>query len=134
MQLVALLIVLGLASSAQAIHCYKCQSPRPIANVSAIGTALSLLINAPSCTQFDAGNPDWNRKFIQDCPDDDACLKVTDPKDPYNEARGCFQLARDGCDGGTCFCTEELCNGSERGWPSAVLLLSAVIAVLAGGR
>ena len=136
MRLAETLLVLGLAGAARAIHCYKCQSSRPIANVSAVGTALSLLINAPSCEQFDPGNPDWNKKFIQECPDDQACLKVTDPTDAYNVARGCFQVSRDGCTGGTCFCTEPLCNAAGRGgWSSAVLLLlAAVLAALVGGR
>ena len=136
MKLVVVLSVLGLATTGHAIKCYICKSPQPIANVSAIGTALSLLIHAPSCQQFAPGNPDWNKKFVKECPADKSCLKVTDPNDGANEARGCFPAASSNqCANGTCFCDTDLCNGSRRGWPSAVLLATAALAAaLLGGR
>ena len=134
MKLAVLLAVLGLVASGQALKCYTCKSSKTISGVS-LGAALSFIQSAPPCSEFDAGEPD-DKKFLKDCPtlNNKACMKVTDPKDSSNQMRGCFPAAKTDCKDNSCFCTEDACNGSERGWPSAVLLLAALAAALVGGR
>ncbi|KAF0295456.1 hypothetical protein FJT64_007013 [Amphibalanus amphitrite] len=134
MKLTVLLAVVCLAASSQALKCYTCKSTRDIPGVS-LGAALSMLTSAPPCTEFDAGNPD-DKKFLKECTvvADKSCMKITDPKDSANEIRGCFPTKKNECKDNSCYCDTDMCNGSERGWPSAVLLLSAVIAALLGGR
>ncbi|XP_043219504.1 uncharacterized protein LOC122380418 [Amphibalanus amphitrite] len=147
MELPRLVAVLALAASAGALQCYTCQSKREVPGYQrSVDRLRDPLHNFPPCEEFDPYFEDMNRKFIQNCPPtrNKTCLKITDPNDYTNVLRTCHPVGKpvtsyDSYYGtctelGACYCDTDLCNGSERGWPSAVLLLSAVIAALLGGR
>ena len=135
MKLAVVLTVLGLVASSQALKCYTCKSSKPIDGLK-LGAAQTAITSAPLCSEFDASEPD-DKKFLKDCPkgSDKACMKMTDPKDSSNELRGCFMMKKDECKDNSCYCAEDACNGSGRGWPSAVLLTAAALAAaLVGGH
>ncbi|KAF0295457.1 hypothetical protein FJT64_007014 [Amphibalanus amphitrite] len=127
------IIALSVIGCCQALKCYSCIGARDIEGIDLPSAMLSLMSGLPPCTQFDPDNPDPS--FIQLCPllVDKSCVKITDPNDGRNQIRSCFPLTKpDNCSKPFCYCPTDLCNGSERGWPSAVLLLSAAIAALLG--
>ncbi|XP_043219503.1 uncharacterized protein LOC122380417 [Amphibalanus amphitrite] len=126
MRLAIVLLTASLAVSAHAFSCFSCKSS------SAIKGGVSIKNLDLPCAKFNGSS-----EYKQTCPEGFfGCVKITDPEDSTNVARGCVQEAEMGCKEGdpNCYCAVDLCNGSERGWPSAVLLLAAVIAALAGGR
>ncbi|KAF0295460.1 hypothetical protein FJT64_007017 [Amphibalanus amphitrite] len=139
MNAVVFAAILGLAATGEALKCYTCGKAE-VAEVAGIdlgsvGSTLSKLTGMPSCDDFDPSSPD--KKFEKECSSlEKACIRVVDSKDGKNQLRRCSAKVKDdGChENNMCFCSSDLCNGSERGWPSAVLLLSAVIAALLGGR
>ena len=148
MKLAVVLVVLGLVASSQALECYACRSDEHewLAG-SVLRVALTHgLDNYPPCSEFDSSEPDdRNKRFVQVCRTDDrSCMKVADMNDSNKQFRGCFLLptghtGNKSCnDDGSllqCYCGEDLCNGSGRGFPFAVLLVTTVslVAALLGG-
>ena len=118
--------LLGLTASVQALQCYTCRGKS--VDVGGVGGMVSG--NAKPCTEFEKTD-----EFTTTCSDNynKACLTVNRHD---GVIRGCANVDKDQCseDGRTCYCQGDLCNGSARGWPSAVLLLAAVLAALAGWR
>ena len=127
MRLTVLLTMMSLAASGEDLICYSCKSSKPIDG----GVKLTT-IDKP-CSAFDG-----HSSFAQKCPEDSlSCVKITDPNDSKNVARGCFAEDKSGCKEGdpNCYCNLDYCNGSGRRWPSAVLLaMAALAAALLGGR
>ena len=147
MKLTVVLAVIGLAASAGALQCYTCQSNREVPGYQRpVDINRDPLYLFPPCEEFDPYFEEQNRKFIQNCPANrnKTCLKITDPNDYTNVLRTCHPVGKPvttyssygPCtDQGACYCDTDLCNGSGRRWPSAVLLATAALAAaLVGGR
>ena len=134
MNLAALFVILNLICTGHALKCYSCIGTKDIKGLDIPSVVLSLLSGLPPCTRFDPDNPDVT--FISECPflNDKSCVKITDPSDSRNQIRSCFPLTKkDECSSPFCYCGQDLCNGSGRGWPAGVLvLLAALAAALVG--
>ena len=139
MGLATLLTVLCLAASASALKCYTCKSKRDVPGYQrSLDVLRDPLQYFPPCEEFDPYFEDQNRKFIENCPPNrnKTCLKITDPNDYTNVLRTCHPVGKpvttydsygDCTDQGACYCDTDLCNGSRRLWPSAVLILLATL-------
>ena len=131
---ITLLVALSLICHCQALKCYACIGTQDIKGLDIPSVVLSLLSGLPPCTRFNPDSPDAS--YIQDCPllNDKSCVKITDPNDSRNQIRSCFPLTKEEkCESPFCYCGKDLCNGAERDWPSAaVMVLAAGLAALFG--
>ena len=134
MNLAILFAVLSIIRASHALKCYSCIGTKDISGIDIPSVVLSLLSGLPPCSRFDPADPDV--RFIKDCPllNDKSCVKITDPNDSKNQIRSCFPLTMTAnCSSPFCYCGTDLCNGSGRRWPSAVLLvMTALAAALLG--
>ena len=137
MKLAAVLIaLLGLTAGAAALKCYTCSSVKAEIAGTNLGGLVNTLSGSLSCDDFNPSSPD--HKFQKDCSAlDKVCIRYVDSGDSKSQLRGCSVgvASKIGCEGSTCYCAEDLCNGAgPRGWPSAALLLLLPLAAILGAR
>ena len=128
---VTLAVLLGLAATGHALKCHVCKGE---ASDKLGEDDAELKSDAKPCAEFESSS----EAFQMTCPTnkDKSCVKVTITKDGEDDdnMRGCSPKDKNECTGEKCYCKTDQCNSSSRGWPSAVLLLSALAAAVVGAR
>ena len=125
---VVLAVLLGMAATGEALKCYTCKG-KETSTTTADGKVKS---DAKLCSTFKK-----EEAFEYTCPDthNKSCVKIVKGDDVM---RGCSSMDKNMCTkdnkNSDCYCKKDLCNAAGQGWPSLVLMISAVGAALLGTR